>query len=81
VDCCWPEEPAVLKPWQPIREVRPARRSNAPAAFQRCLEEIALAAVSSIASRGPVAQGLRLSPPRGRAHHESGAVGGIAVDV
>lgn len=56
VDCCWLEEPA-LKPWQLIRKVRPARRTNAPAAFQMCLEEIALAAVSNIVSHGPVAPG------------------------
>ncbi len=26
LECCWPEEPAALTPWQPTRKVRPAWR-------------------------------------------------------
>jgi hypothetical protein len=81
LDCCWPEEPAALTPWQPTRKVRPARRSNAPASFPRCFERIALAAVSSIVSHGTVAPGSTTVCTRGRAHHESGAACGIAVDL
>ena len=52
----------VLNPWHPVRKVRPARRINAPATFQRCFEQIAFAAVSRIVSRGTVTPGvLRLS--------------------
>ncbi len=80
LECCWPEEPAALTPWQPTRKVRPARRTNAPATFPRCFEQIALAAVSSIFSHGTV-PGCTTVCTRGRAHHESGATRGIAVDL
>src|ERR1035438_6621918 len=81
VDCCWPEEPAALTPWQPTRKVRAARRSNPPATFPRCFGQIAIAAVFSIVSHGTVAPGSTTVCTRGRAHDESGAVGGIAIDV
>jgi hypothetical protein len=61
--------------------VMPARRSNAPATFARCFEHIAFAAVSRMVSRGTVAPGSTTVCTRGRAHQESGAVGGIALDV
>lgn len=52
--CTWTEEP-TLTPWQPARKMRPATRSNAPASFPRCFEEIAFAGVLSIVSHGTVA--------------------------
>ena len=63
VDCrervlCWLEEPP-LTPWQPIREVRPARRSNAPAAFPRRFEQTVLAAVVSILSQAAASLDFR----------------------
>jgi hypothetical protein len=63
--CCWPGEAPTLKPWQPTRKVRPARRKNTPATFPRCFEEIALAAVFSIVSRRPVAPGSATVCARG----------------
>jgi len=53
-DCCWSEWLPTLKPWQPARKVRLARRSTL-GTFRRCFKESAFAAVFSIVGRRPVA--------------------------
>lgn len=82
---------AELNPWQPSRKVRSAKRSEAPATFQRRFEQIALAEVSRIVSRGTIAPGfsdclydgfLSNAPcTPGEVHHESGGVDRFATDI
>jgi len=40
--CFWPPEPPALTPWQPIKTVRFARRSNVIAALLRFFLRVAL---------------------------------------
>lgn len=52
LDCCCPEGPATLTPWQPTSKRRPATRSKAPATLPKRFEFIAMGAFSSICSHG-----------------------------
>lgn len=51
--CCWLEGPA-LTPWHPTREMSPARRNEAPAAFPRYFEQILAGFVLCMVSHGTV---------------------------
>lgn len=53
---CW-FEPTTLKPWQPTRKVRLARRNSAAAALPNSFAEVALAKVFSMLSHGTMAPG------------------------
>lgn len=87
----WVAALAELNPWQPSRKGRIVERTNAPATFQRCLEQIAVAGVFRIVqscNRSPrfsdCLYGGFLSKAfctPGEVHHESGAVARFATDI
>ena len=77
--CCWPE-PAALTPWQPTRQMRTAKSSNALAASPKYLAEDFLARFLCIIFANHVPPNPLLIWMWGMAQHQSGACDDIELD-
>ena len=66
LDCCCPEGPAALTPWQPTSKSRPATRSMAPATVPKRFGHIEIGVFSSIFSHETLRTRLYRLPASGK---------------